>query len=82
MFDKITKPDYSKLGGYMLKLLPVHLLKLRWLLSNWELLSENDHALVQNMQQDLSKVNYLVACPVTVTALEKIYEKTKESTCQ
>jgi hypothetical protein len=65
----------------MMKLLPVHLLKLRWLLANWRLLDGNDHALIQNMQQDLSKVNYLVACPVTISALERVYDKVKDAVC-
>jgi len=66
-----------------MKILPVHLLKLRWLLANTDLLKRTELELVQNMQQSWSKVNYLVSCPVTLSALDKVYESVKkEYTCQ
>lgn len=66
-----------------MKILPVHLLKLRWLLANTDLLKRTELELVQNMQHSWSKVNYLVSCPVTLSVLDKVYESVKkESTCQ
>ena len=67
----------------MFRLLPVHLLKLRWLLFNSKELVKRDREVIQEIQQNLSKVNYQVACPVTIYILDKIYANTKENlACQ
>jgi hypothetical protein len=67
------------LKGGSMKILPVHLLKLRWLLANTDLLKRTELELVQNMQQVWSKVNYQVSCPVVLASLEKVYETTYET---
>jgi hypothetical protein len=60
-----------------MKILPVHLVKIRWLLSNLKVMNKNDATYVQEVTSILSKVNYQEACPLTIMLLEDFYNKYK-----
>ena len=60
-----------------MEILPVHLVKLRWLLKKVTKLSRNDSEYIRSITKILSEVNYKEACPITLFMIESFYSKYK-----
>lgn len=60
-----------------MKVLPAHLLKLRWLLSQKAIMKPHDLTYIKDITKILSNVNYQEACPITIFMIDNMYSSYK-----